>query len=259
MGELRSEVDTLGREWCRVLTLTEHNEIKSRLDCIGGVLSCISNWVNWWHARRFHLFPVFRGFSLSSLNLAEIGHSTLKRNRPLFLVDAAWEDVCSMIIQEEEFTKFLEDRAKSMGRGPSTASQAAKDKMAQSKRAKEYVQSFKENNFTIGNREDVFIPAKKAKHKAPNNFSSSNPLQAAFPSNCPGSGNAAFPSSCLGSSLPTALSVLQGNTPLLPPQSPMYLGLQLIPFFILTTHQCCVSYRVSYQNAMGVTTSLQMT
>ena len=71
-----------------------------------------------------------------------------------------------------------------MGRG---LPQAAKDKRAQCKRAKEYVQSFKENNFTIGDGEDVFIPAKKAKHKAPNNFGSSNPLQAAFPSNCLGS------------------------------------------------------------------------
>ena len=182
MGELKSGVGTLGRDWCRVSTLTEYNEIRSRLDCIGGVLSCISNWVNWWHARRH----VFRGFSLSSLNLAEIGHSTLKRNRPLCQVDAAWEDVCSMNIQEEEFTKFLEGRGISMRRGPSTASQAAKDKRAQSKRAKEYVQSFKENNFTIEDGEDFFIPAKKAKHKVPNTFSSSNPLQAAFPSSCPG-------------------------------------------------------------------------
>ena len=170
-------------------------------------------------------------------------------------------------------TKFLEGRGKSMGRGPSTASQAAKDKRAQCKRAKEYVQCFKENNFTIGDGEDVFIPAKQAKHKAPNNFSSSDPLQAAFPSNCPGSGNAAFPSSfpgtrdaslpssCLGSSPPTALSVLQGNTPL-PPlhhKVPMHLGLQLIPFFILITHQCYVPYRVLSQNVMGVATSLQMT
>ena len=69
---------------------------------------------------------LFSGDSLSSLNLAEIGHSTLKRNRPLFLVDAAWEDACSMIIQEEEFTKFLEGRGKSMDRGPSTASQTAR-------------------------------------------------------------------------------------------------------------------------------------
>ena len=67
-----------------------------------------------------------------------------------------------------------------MGRGPSTAPQAVKDKRAQCKRAKEYVQCFKENNFTIGDGEDVFIPAKKAKHKAPNNFSSSNPFQATF-------------------------------------------------------------------------------
>ena len=147
-------------------------------------------------------------------------------------MDAAWEDVCSMIIQEEEFTKFLEGRGKSMGRGPSTASQATRDKRAQFKEAKEYVQFFKENNFTIGDGEDCFIPAKKAKHKAPNTFSSSNPLQAAFPSKCPGSANAAFPlcfpntsdasspSSCVGSSCPTALSVLQGNTPLPPPTSP---------------------------------------
>ena len=77
------------------------------------------------------MFPVFRGFSLSSLNLAEIGHTTLKRKKPLFLVDAAWEDVRSMIIQEEEFTKFLAGRGKSVRRGPSTASQAAKDKRAQ--------------------------------------------------------------------------------------------------------------------------------
>ena len=74
MGELRSEIDTLGREWCGVSTLTEYNEIKSKLDCIGGVLSYISNWVNWWHARRFISF-LFSGDSLlSSLNLAEIGH-----------------------------------------------------------------------------------------------------------------------------------------------------------------------------------------
>ena len=56
LGELRPEVDTLGGEWCRVSTLTEYNEIKSRLDCIGGVLSCISNWVNWWHAFISFLF-----------------------------------------------------------------------------------------------------------------------------------------------------------------------------------------------------------
>ena len=128
------------------------------------------------HIKLGKLVAYQKAFSLSSLNLAEIGHSTLKRNRPLFLVDAAWEDVCSMIIQEEEFTKFLEGRGKSKGRGPSIPSQAAKDMRAQSKMAKEYVQSFKENNFTIGDGEDVFIPAKKAKHKAPNTFSSSNPL-----------------------------------------------------------------------------------
>ena len=137
-----------------------------------------------------------------------------------------------MNIQEEDFTKFLEGRGKSMGRGPSTASHAARDRRAQCKRAKEYVQSFKEDKFTIGDGEDVFIPAKKAKHKAPNTFSSNNPSQAAFPSRSTGSANPAFPPcfqeisddslspTCVGSTSPTALSFLKGNTPVPPATSP---------------------------------------
>ena len=62
--------------------------------------------------------------------MAEIGHSTLKRAKPLALVDAAWDDVCSMVMQEQEHTKFLEGRSYSFGKGPSVPDVVDKEKKA---------------------------------------------------------------------------------------------------------------------------------
>ena len=73
-------------------TLNKYAQIKSRLLALGGVLPAITNWINWWDARRYHLFPVFRGYKISSVNMAEMGHSTLKHNKPIMLVNACWED-----------------------------------------------------------------------------------------------------------------------------------------------------------------------
>ena len=72
--------------------------------------------------------PLYRGYSISSVNMAEIGHASLKRKKPLYLIDAAWEDVCSPILQEEEIQKFLEGKGVSSGKGPSTTSNATKEK-----------------------------------------------------------------------------------------------------------------------------------
>ena len=62
---------------------------------------------------------IFKGYCISSVNLAEIGHSALKRAKPIALVDAAWKDTCTMILQEQEHTKFLTRRCYSSGKGPS--------------------------------------------------------------------------------------------------------------------------------------------
>lgn len=50
------------------------------------------------------------------MSLAEIGHASLKRKRASFLFDAAWEDVCTIIMQEEQHMKFLSGRGKSFGK-----------------------------------------------------------------------------------------------------------------------------------------------
>ena len=85
------------------------------------------------------------------------------------LVDAAWEDVATMMLQEQEQTLFLQGLHKSLGRGPSVAQLAVKEKTAQRKRSKDYQESFKAGVFSIS--EDAgqryFIPSKGARHRTP--------------------------------------------------------------------------------------------
>ena len=110
--------------------------------------------------------------------MAEIGHASLKRKKPLYLVDAAWEDVCSTILQEEEIQKFLEGKGVSSGKGPSTISNATKEKKNQSRRTKEYKTMFKEGNYSVVDGGGaMFIPSKKARHKAPSSYCTFNPVQ----------------------------------------------------------------------------------
>ena len=132
-----------------VATLVEYSEIKRRLTSLGGVIPCIESWFKWWDAHRFHLFPVFRGYNISSVNMAEIGHSTLKHNKPIMLVDSCWEDTCSMVIQEEELQKFLDGVGKSSGKGPTAASLTTREKRSQMKRAQEYRANFQQGNHVL--------------------------------------------------------------------------------------------------------------
>ena len=106
--------------------------------------------------------------------MAEIGHASMKRNKPLAVVDASWEDVSSMGIQEEELQKFLDGQGKSRGRRPSPATVALEMHKEQRKREKDYAIQFQNGNYHYDADGDDFIPSKKAKHKAPVNYSSSN-------------------------------------------------------------------------------------
>ena len=81
LAEIRSEFEVLALKLLTCTTLLEYNEIKGKLELLGGVVQSINSWLNWWVQRRFNLFPIFRGYCISSLNLAKIGHSTLKRKK----------------------------------------------------------------------------------------------------------------------------------------------------------------------------------
>ena len=96
--EQRDEFEVLMLRLLTVPVLAEYYDIVARLKIICALVPAVEGQVNWWLARRYNLFPIFRGYCLTSLNMAEIGHSTLKKKKPLALVDATWEDVCTAIM-----------------------------------------------------------------------------------------------------------------------------------------------------------------
>ena len=124
--------------------------------------------------------------------MAEIGHSTLKKKKPLALVDAAWEDVCTAIMQEQEHTAFLEGRCRSSGRGPTATKIGECAKRDQMSRSREYQQAFRERRTSIIEEEGGnFIPGKRAKYRPAEQVADDVqgrevPLQSSTTSDAPG-------------------------------------------------------------------------
>ena len=161
LEELKGEFEILMLQMLTVPTLSEYQEIKNRVKVICALVPAVEGQVDWWIARRYNIFPIFRGFCLTSLNMAEIGHSTLKKKKPL---DAAWEDICTAIMQEHEHTAFLAGRVHSSGKGPSATQLGERSKNEQMKRSRAYQEAFKEGRVQIGEEEGGhFIPAKRAR------------------------------------------------------------------------------------------------
>ena len=79
LNDLRGEFEILMLQLLTVPTLSEYQEITSRIRIISSLVPAVQGQVEWWLARRYNIFPIFRGFCLTSLNMAKIGHSTLKK------------------------------------------------------------------------------------------------------------------------------------------------------------------------------------
>ena len=61
-----------------IATMAEYNKKKKWLDKIANIFPNISQWLTWWDAREYHMFPAFRCFGSSNVILAESGNSLLK-------------------------------------------------------------------------------------------------------------------------------------------------------------------------------------
>ena len=65
----------------------------------------------WLDAQKYHIIDVFWGFNLPSLNLAKIGHASLKKglshNSQVRLTDVAYFDTSSMMMQDAEYLNVL--------------------------------------------------------------------------------------------------------------------------------------------------------
>ena len=77
----------------------------------------IVHWYNWWKVRRYYLVPALRGYGWTGTNWAEIRQSTMKRHRRVWLIYATWEDVCTSIIEENDYINFINNCGKNTGRG----------------------------------------------------------------------------------------------------------------------------------------------
>ena len=60
---------------CVIATLGEYNEKKKLLDEIANIFPDITSWINWWDARKYHMFSLFRHFGYCNVTLAESGNS----------------------------------------------------------------------------------------------------------------------------------------------------------------------------------------
>ena len=82
---------------CCIATGGEYKDKKKWLEEIANIFPEISSWINWWDARKYHMFPAFMCIGYSNVTLAESGNSTLKQCTQLWVLEAAHDDTSTML------------------------------------------------------------------------------------------------------------------------------------------------------------------
>lgn len=157
---------------CNCATVAEYNTLKSDLDKYVAMFPNIRHWVDWWDARKYHVFPAFRRFGYSRVTLAESGHAMSRRTNQLWLLDAARDDTNSMVIQVEDLKAFLEQTSSSSGTGPNLIARATDDRREQLRVAREYGREFLDREAMLQCREaeaemmaTAFQPSVSGRHR----------------------------------------------------------------------------------------------
>ena len=166
---------------CTASTVAEYKLYASGLEEICRRKKCVK-WYNWWKARCFHLVPALRGFGWMGTNWAEIGHSTMKKNRKVWLSVAAAEDIADMIVQENIYLSFIKNEGKTIGKGPTAFTKKMNERKAERYYVNSVVESLRKTDMMdeVEKHKDpdaMFVPSRKAKHRIPKIFSTKNPLQ----------------------------------------------------------------------------------
>lgn len=128
------------------------------------------HFLNWWDARRYHVFKAFRDLDVPGMNLAEIGNSSWKPKHGLSLVEAAKDDAASMTAQVGDYLRFRQGEAHNKGKGPSYLAKANKSVKEQMAKARAYGEMF-ENAAAVAEQlyeethPNFFHSNKSCKHK----------------------------------------------------------------------------------------------
>ena len=157
-------------ELCRVPTVAEFDLIFASMKQTVAKYPLYGNSLDWYYARRFHLFPAFRDGLHSGLNLAEVGNRKWKADHKLSLVAAAKDDISTMMEQESDLKRFTEGSTFKRGHVMTDIQRATKQKWQQMEQARSFAQLLENQEALRMQREseenpDYFIPGKKAGHK----------------------------------------------------------------------------------------------
>ena len=98
----REEFLNIFKIFCKVATVPLYILWKSRLGDTATLFPALSSWIQWWDARKYHVFPAFRKFGFSKSKYAKMENAGLKCEHKMMLVDPAKNDVSSKLCQEKE-------------------------------------------------------------------------------------------------------------------------------------------------------------
>ena len=168
--DFQEEFVTSAGQLCRVQSVAEFELIFSRMREIVAKFPEFGNSLDWYYARRFHLFPAFRDGLHSGLNLAEVGNAQWKPKHKMSLVAAAKDDITTMLQQESDLRRFGEGSTFKRGKVLTDTQRATKEKRQQMEMARSFAQVLQNQEalqMQIESEEnpDFFIPGKEAGHK----------------------------------------------------------------------------------------------
>ena len=155
---------------CMVKTVVKYDLILARLREIVNMFPETGNFLEWYHVRRFHLFPAFTEGLHSGVKLAESNNVKWKPHTKLSLVAAAKDDVTTMIEQECEYKRFNGGDSIPIERGPTDIQWATQEKRMQMEQGRAIGEMFA-NQAAMDMQSasekdpDYFIPNRAAKHK----------------------------------------------------------------------------------------------
>ena len=158
------------KELCKLKTIPEFDLTFARMKEIADMFSAYGNSLDWYYARRMHLFPAFRDGLHSGLNLAEVGNSSWKPKVRLSLVSAAYDDTNTMLQQEADYKRFKEGENFTRGKAKNDTQRASLEKRQQMEQGRAYAELFANQAALQMQREGQanpphFLPNSGAKHK----------------------------------------------------------------------------------------------
>ena len=168
----RDEFYQIGCQLCSAPTVAKYNELQKLLLEFADIFPAIKPWLDFWDARKYHVFPAFRRFGYTGVTLAESGNAQIKRSTSLWLLDATKDDTTTMIIQCANLQKYKEQTQVDIGSLASNqVNRAAHSRNQQLSMAKAYVQELQnpdhwQQHLEEHNSPGIFIPGGNAKHKA---------------------------------------------------------------------------------------------